>query len=598
MYFCNMRTISFVALFLGLLVSSASLGQSFFQEVSELGHTEQTDLLKKYQSGRSGTEKMIIQRRLDFFSMKTIRPISKEKISSFTDDQKLCIHWQDAYDFRHEQNYVAALKLCDSVMRTFDLSVYQKAEFHRFIGVTYHIWGDFPAALENLRIAERLFLKANSQIGQIVCAYNIANAYMSANHLKEFENSLKVFTKSYGDVIHKYPYYQGNFNSLFLSREFLNDNYEAAFQLTLKNIDLYIELKDSFNISRSSFNAAIASGYAGRQDSTMSYLRFSKRFKAGEAHPKSQAESLISLMVFLSNERLKREVLDLYGLRDMEHYFGKIDQLLTQPENENLRLKYLRQYAVYLQELDQPNELAKILDEENDLLYKIISKDTLNSALINYKLELEKTKNAELGYQKTIAANSRDKLANKVRQNKYWTIAYIIIGFLIIVIIARRYTHLKRTQKMKYLRDLEELKNKQLNEELKQTHHRLEEFRTQLIEKSKLIDEAKGNLNLSSEEQVEYYEKMRQMKILTDDDWYKFKELFESVHPSMKTFLIDNSISLTEGELRILMLFKLKYDRRHMGDMLGIGSESIRKAIYRLKKKLEPKELELVVMEF
>lgn len=598
MYFCTMKTTSFIALFTTLMMSSNSMGQSFFQEVSEFGHTEQTELLEKYQAGRNGTEKMIIQRELDFFSMKTMQAVSKKKLSAMTKNQKLRVYWQNAYDLRNEQQYAAALKLCDSVLNTFELTVYEKAEFHRFIGVSYHIWGEFPAALENLKIAQHLFIKSNSEVGQVACEYNIANSYMNANHLKEFEQCLEEFSKNYGDVIHKYPNYQGNFNTLFASKEFMNDNYENAFLYTLKNIKHYQQLSDSFNISRSSFNAALASEYSGHKDSTLYYLRLSKRFKAGQAHPRSQAESLISLMVFLSNENQKSEVLSLYGFENMDDYFEEIDSLLKAHENENVRLRYLRQRAVYLEELNQTKLLSEILSEENDLLYKIISKDTLNSTLINYKLDLEKSKNAELGYQKTIADNRRNKLAEKVQQNNYWTIAFLIIAFLIIVIIVRRYTHLKRTQKMKYLRNLEELKNKQLNEELKQTHERLEEYRTQLLEKSKLIDEAKGNLNLSSEEQVEYYEKMRKMKILTDDDWCKFKELFESVYPSMRTFLIDNSISLTEGELRILMLFKLKYDRKHMGDMLGIGSESIRKAIYRLKKKLAPKEIELVVMEF
>lgn len=593
-----MRKIFVVFLFTTLLASLNSLGQSFFREVSELGHTENTELLKKYQSGRNGTEKMIIQRELDFFSMKTMQAISKKKLSAMTKSQKLRVYWQNAYNLRNDQQYSGALKLCDSVLSTFELTVYEKAEFHRFIGVSYHIWGEFPAAIEYLKIAQRLFIKSDSEVGQIACEYNIANSYMNANHLKEFEHSLELFSKNYGDIIHKYPNYQGNFNTLLASKEFMNDNYESAFRYTVKNIKLYQELRDSFNISRSSFNAALASGYAGHGDSTLFYLRFSKRYKAGTAHPRSQAESLISLMVFLSNENQKSEVLSLYGFQSMDDYFEEIDALLKAPENENVRLRYLRQHAIYLEALNQPELLSEILNEENDLLYKIISKDTLNSTLINYKLDLEKAKNTELGYQKTIAENRRNKLAEKVQQNTYWTIAIVVIALLIIAIIIRSNMYAKRTQKMNYLQNLEEFKNKQLKEELKLTQIRLEEFRSQLIEKSKLIDEAKGNLKLSSDEQTEYYEKMKQMKILTDEDWLKFKKLFESIHPSMSTFLIENHISLTEGELRILMLYKLKYDRKHMGDMLGISSESIRKAIYRLKKKLEPKELEMIIMEF
>ena len=145
---------------------------------------------------------------------------------------------------------------------------------------------------------------------------------------------------------------------------------------------------------------------------------------------------------------------------------------------------------------------------------------------------------------------------------------------------------------------MEELKNQQLEEELKLTRTNLEEFRQQLLEKSKIIDAVKGNLNLSSEEQETYHEKMSEMKILTEEDWHKFKKLFEVAHPSMKLFLQENNIELTEGELRILMFYKLKFARKQMGEMLGIGSESIRKAVYRLKKKLEPREIELLLLEF
>lgn len=600
MYFHTMRPAHvIIVIVISFYWVKPSFGQSFFQSVSEISHSEETHLLEKFKLEQTGSKRMVVQRHLDLFNQGPFDLVSDATLASFPLQEKLCIYWQNAYELRHQQKYALALKLCDSVLVNLKLlTSYEKAEFYRFIGVTYHIWGDFSLALENLRRAKALYQKSESEIGQIVCAYNIANAYLGFHHLNEFENALSLFTSKYSDIIHRHPYYEGNFNTLYASREFLNDNYERAFEYTVENVLLYQELSDSSNISRASFNAAIVSDYIGYTDSTLYFLQISKEYNAGEAHPRAQIKRRISLMEFLSKDRYRSQVLALYDYASMDAYFEDIDGFLSKHENENLRLDYLRQKAVYLQELGQFKLLAKILDQENDILYDLISKDTLNSELINYKLELEKTKNAEFGYQKTIADNDRQQLALKVRQSRYWTLAFILIALLIIVIIVRRNIHFKRTQKIKYLKELEELKNKQLNEELRSTQLRLEEFRIQLLEKSKLIDEAKRNLNLSSEEQLAYYEKMSEMKILTDDDWYKFKKLFEFVHPNMKTFLYENNISLTEGELRILMLHRLKFDRKHMGDMLGIGSESIRKAVYRLKKTIEPRELELMLLEF
>jgi hypothetical protein len=81
-----------------------------------------------------------------------------------------------------------------------------------------------------------------------------------------------------------------------------------------------------------------------------------------------------------------------------------------------------------------------------------------------------------------------------------------------------------------------------------------------------------------------------QLKILTDEDWTKFKLYFDKAFPGMIFRLRHEFPTLTGSEQRLFLLIKLKNDSREMSDMLGISMESVRKNKYRLKKKLQLEE--------
>ncbi|MBO0935111.1 hypothetical protein J2I47_00995 [Fibrella sp. HMF5335] len=74
--------------------------------------------------------------------------------------------------------------------------------------------------------------------------------------------------------------------------------------------------------------------------------------------------------------------------------------------------------------------------------------------------------------------------------------------------------------------------------------------------------------------------------LLTNDDWAEFRRRFERVHPLFFGQLRHQFTDLTPAEERLMALSKLRIDGLHMSRMLGISPESIRKAKYRLRKKL------------
>jgi DNA-binding NarL/FixJ family response regulator len=78
---------------------------------------------------------------------------------------------------------------------------------------------------------------------------------------------------------------------------------------------------------------------------------------------------------------------------------------------------------------------------------------------------------------------------------------------------------------------------------------------------------------------------LSQMKILTEDDWRKFKKLFSEVYPEFLSNATLRSFSLSTAELRLLMLLKINLTTKEIASSLGVSDGAIRTTKYRILKK-------------
>jgi DNA-binding CsgD family transcriptional regulator len=88
--------------------------------------------------------------------------------------------------------------------------------------------------------------------------------------------------------------------------------------------------------------------------------------------------------------------------------------------------------------------------------------------------------------------------------------------------------------------------------------------------------------------------------ILTDDDWNRFKALFEKVHPQFFEKLKKLSPEITAAEIRLAALIKLNLDNKQMASMQGISVSSIRGNKTRLRQRLNitvENDLDLFIKE-
>jgi tetratricopeptide (TPR) repeat protein len=182
----------------------------------------------------------------------------------------------------------------------------------------------------------------------------------------------------------------------------------------------------------------------------------------------------------------------------------------------------------------------------------------------------------------------------------------LIMGFALIVVsllsISLVLLLIQRNKNNKKLHLAEQkLKDEaveKIQRELQYNREQLNDFTNHLVEKNKMIFELeKKLLNLTeasslrkkdeNDEDSEEYASLLQLRILTDDDWSKFKIYFDKVFPGLILHLRQEHPHVTGAEERLFLLLRLKTDSREMAEMLGISMESVRKNKYRLKKKLQ-----------
>ena len=115
-------------------------------------------------------------------------------------------------------------------------------------------------------------------------------------------------------------------------------------------------------------------------------------------------------------------------------------------------------------------------------------------------------------------------------------------------------------------------------------------FTATLVEKSRQIELLENNIDVS--QQHEALERLRQNTILTEEDWARFKALFEKAYPNFFARVNQKFPNLTSGELRFMALVKLAFTTKEMASTLGVSPVSVRSIRSRLLKKLNLPENE------
>lgn len=127
------------------------------------------------------------------------------------------------------------------------------------------------------------------------------------------------------------------------------------------------------------------------------------------------------------------------------------------------------------------------------------------------------------------------------------------------------------------------------NAEAEAARIQLSIFTDQIINKNNLVEMLREQLLQKelTEQQIQDISILSQHTILTDEDWDRFKSLFEKVYPGFFHALKKKAPDITVAEQRIAALSKLHINAKEASNLLGISPASVNKTRQRLRYRLE-----------
>jgi hypothetical protein len=177
-------------------------------------------------------------------------------------------------------------------------------------------------------------------------------------------------------------------------------------------------------------------------------------------------------------------------------------------------------------------------------------------------------------------------------------IAVISQAFCLAVALGKRFLLIKDELKQKEL-EAQELaaQNERIAAENLLHKTELNDYTQLLLEKTEAFEKLKTkfekqNMTTSHQDLLEH---ISQANIITEEQWRSFKYKFENVHTDFFNRIQVRIPSVTEAEKRFLALTKLEMSNNEIASILGISPESVTKTRYRLKKKLDEVDLDVLV---
>ncbi len=191
----------------------------------------------------------------------------------------------------------------------------------------------------------------------------------------------------------------------------------------------------------------------------------------------------------------------------------------------------------------------------------------------------------KISHQKELLLKANFRIEEQEKINQRNLLIFISISLVIIIILG--YSFQKRR------RQAIEIEKLRIEKELRNSKSKIEQFVLKINEQNNLVE--KINTELTSLKNSESQERkvlekaivdLRNVTILTDNDWIQFKQHFATIYPSFFMRLNKVQPAITDSEMRYLMLTKLQLSHKEMANALGISPDSVRVTWNRVRKKM------------
>ena len=215
---------------------------------------------------------------------------------------------------------------------------------------------------------------------------------------------------------------------------------------------------------------------------------------------------------------------------------------------------------------DRYTELNDSLEKEVATSSLAISKAKLNDEVSRFNIQkLNKEKQTQIVLRNIIIAG------------------IVLLSILILLILNRN--RLKTKVKMERIEKEKIL----MEQEIASAQTQLKMFTENIIEKTNLIEKLEQQIigrDISAGQQAIITELTLQT-ILTEEDWNKFRSLFEKIYPGFFIKLKEKFPDITLAEQRMAALTRLRLTTKQIASILGISIDSVHKTRQRLRQRLQ-----------
>jgi tetratricopeptide (TPR) repeat protein/DNA-binding CsgD family transcriptional regulator len=193
----------------------------------------------------------------------------------------------------------------------------------------------------------------------------------------------------------------------------------------------------------------------------------------------------------------------------------------------------------------------------------------------NYVLAIANFEKEQLGFKRLKAKRERE-----IRLRNIGILAVVLLSGFVIWGLNRNRRRARQSQQ-----DAEK-QLKRFAEDVLSRDEQIEALQTELGKQS------------NNAETAAKVEELSQQMILTEDDWQNFQSLFNKTYPGFLLRLKEKAPGITEAELRMATLTKIKLGTRQIAAMQGISTDTVHKTRQRLRQRFgtaSTAELESIV---
>ena len=397
--------------------------------------------------------------------------------------------------------------------------------------------GDFNKSIELHSQSRALFQEANDSFGLMSNANNLGIVYKTIN---EYEKALEEYQRVYDFAIkmdHK-----GGLMSYYVNSGILQNKlsrYKEAESTLRQGIAIAEELR---------IPIAISDAKSALARSLLHQNKFEQAIKEA-----NQSIAIANEIGSLEKEQDAHEV-----AKDIYITQGK--SALAIPHLE--KYQSLKDSIFQIERTKQVNELQTQYETE---------KKDAEIILLNKDIEIESVKTQRLwgGLALMLFSGLALFYGNVQRSRKKE-----------LILSQEKAIAIERQEKAEQLL---EFKKKELTAKVLQLAKKnefLHELETEIAELQSSVDASVGKASSR-------ISRMIQRDSVDDNEWDQFANEFSSVHQEFLDRLRERFGSFSKGEMRLIYLLRMNMTSKEIANILHISSEGIRKARYRLRKKMD-----------